>query len=75
MSEKQFEKYLEKTMDKLHKETMKFYKKYPEYDKTPAEGFLSLAIFKDSISIGNSCDAKKRIRKYKDREIGKWRNR
>lgn len=74
MNEKQFEKYLEKTMDKVHRETEKFFKKYPEYDVTGcAEGFLSLTFFNDKMSLVNSADADKRISFYKERENGKWR--
>lgn len=74
MNEKQFEKYLEKTMDKVHRETEKFFKKYPEYDVTGcAEGYLSLTFFKDSELILNSVYADKRISFYKERENGKWR--
>ena len=74
MNEKQFEKYLEKTMDKVHRETEKFFKKYPEYDVTGcAEGFLSLTFFNDRVSLVNSADAEKRISFYKERENGKWR--
>lgn len=72
MNEKQFEKYLEKTMDKVHRETERFYKKYPEYDGC-AEGFLSLTFFNDKMSLVNSADADKRISFYKERENGKWR--
>jgi frataxin-like iron-binding protein CyaY len=70
MNEKQFEKYLEKTMGKVHREIEKFYKKYPEYS---AEGYLSLTFFNDSELILNSADADKRISFYKERENGKWR--
>ena len=74
MNEKQFEKYLEKTMDKVHRETEKFYKKYPEYNITGyAEGYLSFTMFKDKMSLVNSADADKRISFYKERENGKWR--
>ena len=73
MNEKQFEKYLEKTMDKVHRETEKFFKKYPEYNTGCAEGYLSLTFFKDSELILNSADADKRISFYKLRENGKWR--
>ena len=73
MNEKQFKKYLEKTMDKVHRETEKFYKKYPEYNTGDAEGYLSLTIFKDKMSLLNSADADKRISYYKERENGKWR--
>lgn len=61
MNEKQFEKYLEKTMGKVHREIEKFYKKYPEYNTGCAEGYLTLTF------------ADKRISFYKDRENGKWR--
>lgn len=71
MNEKQFEKYLEKTMDKVHRETEKFYKKYPEYNT--GEGFLSLTFFNDKMSLVNSADADKRISFYKERENGEWR--
>ena len=71
MNEKQFEKYLEKTMDKVHRETERFYKKYPEY--SCAEGYLSLTFFNDKMSLVNSADADKRISFYKERENGKWR--
>lgn len=71
MNEKQFEKYLEKTMGKVHREIEKFYKKYPEYNT--GEGFLSLTFFNDKMSLVNSADADKRIRFYKERENGKWR--
>ena len=74
MNEKQFEKYLEKTMGKVHRETEKFYKKYPEYNITGcAEGYLSFTMFKDRILLVNSADADKRISFYKEREKGKWR--
>lgn len=74
MNEKQFEKYLEKTMDKVHRETEKFFKKYPEYDVIGyAEGYLSFTMFKDKMSLVNSADADKRISFYKERENGKWR--
>ena len=73
MNEKQFKKYLEKTMDKVHRETEKFFKKYPEYNTGCAEGYLSLTIFKDKMSLLNSADADKRISFYKERENGKWR--
>ena len=74
MNEKQFEKYLEKTMDKVHRETEKFFKNYPEYDVTGcAEGYLSLTMFKDRMSLVNSADADKRLSFYKERENGKWR--
>ena len=73
MNEKQFEKYLEKTMDKVHRETEKFFKKYPEYNTGYAEGFLSLTFFNDKMSLVNSADADKRISFYKERENGKWR--
>ena len=74
MNEKQFEKYLEKTMDKVYRETEKFFKKYPDYDVTGcAEGFLSLTFFNDKMSLVNSADADKRISFYKERENGKWR--
>ena len=73
MNEKQFEKYLEKTMDKVHRETEKFYKKYPEYNTGCAEGFLSLTFFNDKMSLVNSAEADKRISFYKERENGKWR--
>jgi hypothetical protein len=74
MNEKQFKKYLDKTMDKVHRETEKFFKKYPEYNITGcAEGYLSLTFFKDRMSLVNSADADKRIRLYKERENGKWR--
>ena len=74
MNEKQFEKYLEKTMDKVHRETEKFFKKYPKYDVTGcAEGYLSLTFFNDKMSLVNSADADKRISFYKERENGKWR--
>ena len=71
MNEKQFEKYLEKTMDKVHRETERFYKKYPEY--SCAEGYLSLTFFKDSELVLNSASAEKRISFYKERKNGKWR--
>ena len=71
MNEKQFEKYLEKTMDKVHRETEKFFKKYPEYNT--GEGYLSLTFFKDSELIVNSAGSDKRISFYKERENGKWR--
>jgi len=70
MNEKQFEKYLEKTMGSLHREIEKFYKKYPEYN---TGGFLSLTFFNDKMSLVNSADADKRISFYKERENGKWR--
>lgn len=74
MNEKQFEKYLEKTMDKVHRKTEKFFKKYPEYDVTGcAEGFLSLTFFSEKMLLVNSADADKRISFYKERENGKWR--
>ncbi len=73
MNEKQFEKYLEKTMDKVHRETEKFYKKYPEYNTGSAEGYLSFTLFKDRVSLVNSADADKTISIYKERENGKWR--
>jgi|GEM_PF-2447103 hypothetical protein len=74
MNEKQFEKYLEKTMGSLHREIEKFYKKYPEYNITGCvEGFLSLTFFKDRMSLVNSANADKRISFYKERENGKWR--
>ena len=73
MNEKQFERYLEKVADKVHRETEKFYKKHPEYDITgDAEGYLSLTFFKDKMSLTNSADAEKRISFYKERENGKW---
>ena len=74
MNEKKFEKYLEKTMGKVHREIEKFYKKYPEYNITgDAEGYLSLTFFNDKMSLLNSSDADKRISFYKERENGKWR--
>lgn len=73
MNEKQFEKYLEKTMDKVHRETEKFFKKYPEYNTGCSEGYLSLTFFNDKMSLVNSADADKRISFYKERENGKWR--
>ena len=75
MNEKQFEKYLEKTIDKVHRETEKFYKKYPEYNNITGcvEGYLSFTIFKDRMSLLNSSDADKRISFFKERENGKWR--
>jgi len=74
MNEKQFGKYLEKTMGKVHREIEKFYKKYPEYNITGcAEGYLSLTFFNDRMSLVNSADADKRISFYKERENGKWR--
>jgi hypothetical protein len=74
MNEKQFEKYLEKTMGKVHREIEKFYKKYPEYNITGcAEGYLSLTFFKDRMSLVNSANADKRLSFYKERENGKWR--
>ena len=70
----QFEKYLEKTMDKVHRKTERFFKKYPEYDVTGcAEGYLSFTMFKDRMILVNSADADKRISFYKERENGKWR--
>lgn len=73
MNEKQFEKYLEKTMGKVHRKIEKFYKKYPEYNTGSAEGFLCLTFFNDKMSLVNSADADKRISFYKERENGKWR--
>ena len=73
MNEKQFEKYLEKTMDKVHRETEKFFKKYPEYDAACAEGFLCLTFFNDKMSLLNSSDADKKLSFYKERKNGKWR--
>jgi frataxin-like iron-binding protein CyaY len=73
MNEKQFEKYLEKTMDKVHREIEKFYKKYPEYNTGCADGYLSLTFFKDRMSLVNSANADKRLSFYKERENGKWR--
>lgn len=74
MNEKQFEKYLKKTMDKVHRETEKFYKKYPEYNITGyAEGYLSFTMFKDRVTLVNSANADKRLSFYKSSENGKWR--